>query len=128
MRRRAMLLLEVVLGLALLAALAVGLLRIEAAALRQIRFTEERESVAMQVEQLLWNWSIGGESITKPAQGMLDRDHRWERHSRPGRLFDGCNGRFVSVVVERTGDRPTELPLYRLDWFVPDTSGERRPP
>ena len=127
-RRRSFLLLEVVVGLALLAGLGVALLKLQAAALRQYRRAREQMEVAQQVERLLWHWSSGSEPVTLPATGQFDQHLTWRREARPVRIAAGVLPTQVSLIVTAHEPHETSRDVYRVDWLVPDARTRRNAP
>ena len=117
------LLLEVVVGLALLAGLGVWLLKLQAASLRQYRVAQQREEIAVLVEQLLWTWSTSGTPVTLPAAGRFDEQLHWRREVQPVRIAAGVIPTQVSVIVTRDEPDGVSGEVYRVDWLVP-----REPP
>jgi len=116
--RRAYLLLEAVLGLALLAGLGVALLKLQAAALRQYAQARQQAAVAAQVEDLLWTWSCAHEPVTLPATGWFDARLAWRREVRPVRVAAGVLPTQISVVVTQHDPVGPTRDVYRVDWFV----------
>lgn len=126
MRRvRAVILLEVVVGLALLASLGVWLLKLETQAVRQVRLAAERDRVAARVAELLWAWSESGTPVTLPATGRLDDRLRWRREVRPVRLAADVLPTQVSLIVTHEGADGRSQDVYRVDWLVPGATGRR---
>jgi len=125
---RSYLLLEVVVGLALLASLGVGLLKLQAAALRQCHHAEQRAQIATQVEQLLGTWSRTGERVTLPATGWLSGYVSWRREALPMRVDADVLPTHISVIVTYHEPHHTPRDVYRVDWLVPHrgTAGKHR--
>ncbi len=119
MRARALLLLEVVLGLALLAGVGAGLLTLEMHALRQHRRAQERAALLRQVEDLLWTWSTQRVAVTLPATGSFTERLRWRREVQPIRLAPEVFPTQVTLVVSAVEPGEPVRELYRLDWLVP---------
>ena len=119
-RRRCLLLLEVLVGLALLAGLGVALVKLQGDALRQVHNAQHRERIAQQVEDLLAGWSASQTVVTLPATGRLDDRLDWRREVRPTRIASGVLATQISVIV--TDDTVTEeqRDVYRVDWLLPD--------
>jgi hypothetical protein len=124
---RSFLLLEVVVGLALLAGLGVWLLKLQTAAVRQVYAARLRTEVATRVERLLWDWSAGRIRVTLPASGRFDERLTWRREVRSVRIAAGVLPTQVSVIV--TLDEPHHPPreIYRVDWLVPRVPPDREP-
>jgi hypothetical protein len=116
---RSFLLLEVVVGLALLAGLGVWLLKLQTASVRQYRAAQQRAEIAALVEQLLWTWSTSGTPVTLPATGQLDERLRWRREVQPVRIAPGVVPTQVSVLVTRDEPDGGTHEVYRVDWLVP---------
>lgn len=119
MLRRSMLLLEVVVGLALLAGLGVWLLKLQAASIRQVREAGQRAAVASLVEQLLWKWSVSGVEVTLPATGRFDETLTWQRQARPVRIAAGVLPTQITVIVTEHKPHAEPREVYRIDWLVP---------
>ena len=117
-RRRALLLLEVLVGLALLAVLGVWLLKLETAAIRQYRYAAQQQRAAVLVEELLNDWSIAGVPVTLPASGHLDDELNWRRSVRPVRLARDLLPTQVTVVVTCHGNAARDDEVYRVEWLV----------
>ena len=120
--RRSYLLLEVVVGLALLATLGVVLVRLQAGARRQYRQAQERDQIAAQAEQLLWTWSASRTPVTLPATGRLNDRWSWRREACPLRVATGVLPTQVSLIVTAIGDDGRVYDAYRVDWLVPEAS------
>jgi hypothetical protein len=118
--RRSFLLLEVVLGLALLAGLGVSLVQLEAHSIRQFRRAQERGRVGNLVDELLWSWSESKVPVTLPASGQFSSSLRWRREIRPVRIAEGVICTQVSVIVDHMDAHGALSPVYRVDWLVPD--------
>jgi hypothetical protein len=126
-RRRSLLLLEVVVGLALLALLGVWLVQLQAAALRQHRETRLRDDVVQRVERLLWEWSSTGAPVTLPSTGRFTDALEWQREVQPTRVGGGLIATQVTLSVSERKDHSVRE-VYRVDWLVPRKSNpERRP-
>jgi type II secretory pathway pseudopilin PulG len=125
MKRAGYLLLEVLVGLALLAVLGVGLLRLQAAATRQLRQARQRAALVHQVDELLFQWSGTGQPVTLPATGAFDEKTTWLRRVQPVRAA-GVLATQVSLSVLRhePGQAPHEA--YRVDWLVVPPIEEER--
>ncbi len=122
-RYRSFLLLEVVLGLALLAGLGVGLVRLQAGALRQINAARQRAELAALVEALVWSWNETQTPVTLPATGAFDDHRRWRRELRPVRVGGGLLATQVSVIAT-VADRDGPRDVFRVDWLIPATPRE----
>jgi type II secretory pathway pseudopilin PulG len=116
--RRSYLLLEVVVGLALLATVAGGLLVLETSAVRQYRRAQEQQRIAGQVEQLLWSWRLTQTAVTLPATGRLDERYRWRREVRPVHVASRVTADRVSVIVTVDDGSSGPRDVYRVDWLV----------
>lgn len=123
--RRAFLLLEAVVGLALLALLAVLLLKLQGASVRQFHAARERAETVADVQRLLWTWSSTQTPVTLPATGEFDATRRWERRVEPIRIAAGVFATQVSLIVMRDSAPPREI--YRVDWFVTPPPREGAP-
>lgn len=119
MRARSFTLLEVVIGLALLAGMGVWLLRLQADALRQYRLTRLRSEVAGRVERLLWAWSSSAAPVTLPATGRFDERLSWRRQVKPVRIAAGVLPTHVSLIVDLKQPHAEPREIYRVDWLVP---------
>jgi hypothetical protein len=118
-RHRSFLLLEVLLGLALLAGLGVWLLKLQGESLRQYRYALRREEIATKVERLLWDWQVSQTPVTLPATGQFDERLHWRREVRPVRIARGVLPTQISVLVtDVQADRGPEE-VYRVDWLIP---------
>ena len=117
--RRGLLLLEVVVGLALLALLGVALVQLQVRATRQYRSAQESTAVARQAEALLLEWRLGRVAVTLPASGAFDDQLRWRRDVRPVRIGPGALADQISLVVTRAAPHQTEQEVYRADWYIP---------
>jgi hypothetical protein len=124
MRRGSFLLLEVVVGLALLAAVGVWLLKLQAASVRQYDIARRRGAVAARVEQLLWDWSVRRIRITLPASGRFGETLAWRREVRPVRIAPGVLPTQVSLIVTQHEPHDEPREVYRVDWLVPRTGQE----
>ncbi len=124
--RRSFLLLEVVVGLALLATLGVELVQLQAAAVRQSSLAAQTRETATRVRQLLWSWSCSGEPVTLPATGTFDEHLSWRREARPVRVASGLLATQTSVVVVRAEPGQAAQESYRVDWVVPPRHGHRK--
>lgn len=118
-RTRSVVLLEVLVALALLTGLGVALLRVQTAAIRQVRVAEQRAHVVRLVEELLWAWSSSRTPVTLPATGELDEQLQWRREVRPVRIATGVLPMQVSLIVTETGPGAPPREIYRVDWLVP---------
>lgn len=121
------LLLEVLVGLALLALLGVGLIRSQIFALRQFHAAERQRAVAEQVAGLLWSWSENGTPVTLPGDGQLTDGLHWRRTIQPIRIAQGCMARQICVMVYAV-DQNQEHEIYRVDWLVPEKTLRKRSP
>lgn len=119
---RAYLLLEVLVGLALLAALGAWLVRLQGAAVRQYRQAEQRALLAAQVEHLLWTWSETGTAVSLPATGQFDARTQWRRAVQPVRVA-GLLTTQVSVIVTRAEPGAAPVEIYRVDWLLSAPEG-----
>lgn len=119
--RHGLLLLEVIVGVALLALLGVMLITLQASSLRQLRAAREQSAIVADVENLLWHWSSSAALVTLPAAGQFEPHLRWERRAEPVRIATGLFATQVSLIVTR--DAPPEPPraVYRVDWLVPES-------
>lgn len=119
MTRRSFTLLEVIVGLALLATLGAGLLKLQADAVRQVRHARLRSKVTDRVEQLLWQWSRDGARVTLPATGEFEPMLHWRREVMPVRIANGVLPTQIRLVVthQTPGEDPVEV--YRVAWLVP---------
>jgi type II secretory pathway pseudopilin PulG len=124
--RRSFLLLEVVIGLALLATVGVAIARLQAAAVQQVRQAAQARETATRVQELLWSWGSSGERVTLPATGVFDDRTTWRRESQPVRVASGVLATQISVVVIRAGPGHAAEELYRVDWLIPPRHGHRR--
>ncbi|MEW6252156.1 MAG: hypothetical protein AB1716_16075 [Planctomycetota bacterium] len=124
-RRRSLLLLEVVVGLALLGTLGVAALQLQAHALYQVRRAQEQAEVVQRVEALLWSWSAERVPVTLPATGSLTHRFHWRREVRPVRLAPDVLPTQVTVVVTAQAPGTAEREVYRVAWLVPEPGRER---
>ena len=122
--KRSYLLLEVLVGLALLALLGVGLIRTQVFSLRQFHTAERQRAVAEQMAGLLWNWSETGTPVTLPGDGELNGGLRWRRTILPIRIAQGCLASQVCVTVYAT-DEGKEHEIYRVDWLMPEKAPKK---
>src|SRR5262245_26844580 len=99
MTRNGLTLLETLVSLALLAVLGTVLLRIQAAAVRQLHHAHRQADIATAVERLLFAWSAGGEPVTLPASGQLDARHAWRRDVQPARIGSGLICTHVRLTI-----------------------------
>ncbi len=114
--KRSFTLLETLVALALLAAVLTALLRVEAAAVRQLARSRARQQIVAELEQLLARWSAQGEPVTLPSSGPLSAHFRWQRAVQPVRLPAGGLATQVTVTV---GDQRTPaVELLRVDWLL----------
>lgn len=119
--RYGLMLLETVVGVALLALLGVLLLKLQARSMRQLHDAREQAAVVADVEALLWNWSETGAAVTIPATGEFAALLRWERSAEPVRVASGVFATQVSLIVSRDAPPEPPRPIYRVDWLVPET-------
>jgi hypothetical protein len=119
MKRRGLLLLEVVVGLALLALLGVWLVRLQAASLRQHRDARLRDQVVQQVEQMLWEWSSSGVPVTLPSTGRMSDTLEWRREVQPMRVTAGLIATQITLTVTETTPHAPQKEIYRVGWLVP---------
>ncbi len=127
MTRRSFTLLEVVVGLALLATLGAGLLKLQTDAARQVRHARLRSKVTERVEQLLWQWSRDGTPVTLPATGEFEATLHWRREAKPVRIANGLLPTQIRLVVTHQAPNEHPVEIYRVAWLVPRKSGEQRP-
>jgi hypothetical protein len=125
--RRSFLLLEVIVGLALLGLLGVWLVKLQGAALRQVREARLKEDVRQRVEQLLWEWSSAGVRVTLPASGDFSQSLAWRREIQPIRVANGLIAPQVTLIVTETLPHTGSREVYRVDWLVPRKPKPERP-
>lgn len=118
-RRPSFTLLEVMLSLALLAALGVTILRIQAGAIRQVRQARNSEDLAQRVEALLDSWSETGTAVTLPATGRWNEHLAWRREAGPVAIGPSLLATHVLVVIQATDAAGRTADVYRVDWLVP---------
>lgn len=123
--RRSLLLLEVLVGLALLALLGVSLLCIRSGALRQFHAAQRRSEIAQRVESLLWYWSVRGEPVTLPGTGRFTDALAWKRQVQPVRIDAGVIVTEITLLVRDEGTTPVR-DVYRAAWLVSRKPPERR--
>ena len=126
--RHSYLLLEVLVGLALLAGLGVWLLTLQSAALRQYHAAQRRAKAARQVQALLWQWSVAQTPITLPAGGRFDEKLSWRREARPVRIAQDVLPTLISLIVTERRPHAEPREIYRVDWLVPRPATGRRKP
>ncbi len=126
--RRCYLLLEVLVGLALLAGLGVWLLTLQSAALRQYHAAQRRAKAARQVQALLWQWSSAQTPITLPAGDRFDETLSWRRQARPVRVAQDVLPTLISLIVTENTPHAQPREIYRVDWLVPRPADRGRRP
>ena len=126
--QRSFTLLEVVVGLALLAGLGVWLLKLQAAAVGQYHAARQRAENAARVEAFLWPWSVAQAPVTLPATGSFDGRFRWRREVRPVRIAFGVLPTQVSVIVTQHEPHAEPREIFRVDWLVPRERSQKEPP
>lgn len=117
--KRALLLVEVLIGLALLALLGAWLLRLQSAAVRQLHHAELLEEAVQKSQALLWEWSSTGVRVTLPASGRFDERLSWQRKVQPIRVAEGLLPDQVTLVVRHEPVGQAAREVLRLDWLVP---------
>lgn len=117
-QRRCFTLLEVLVGLALLASLGVSLIQLQACALRQLHDARRKADVARRVEALLWDWSSSNTPVTLPATGTFDRQLAWRREVQPVRIAAEVLPIQVSLIVTELSEHAQPREIYRVDWLV----------
>ncbi len=109
------LLLETLIATALLALLAVGLLRLQTDSVRQLRRAEMRRELATVAEELIWHWHENGVDVTQPDQGQAATRGAWRREARTMPIANGVNVREVTLTVTDVRSAAD----YRVSWWVP---------
>lgn len=122
-RGAGMLLLETLVGLALLAMLGVWLIQLQAAALRQWSSARQLERATHEMSVLLARWSQTGEVVTVPGQGMITESLIWERGCAPA--FAGELGLATQVTVVLSTPPPQARELLSVSWLVPQSQRGR---
>lgn len=123
MTRRSFLLLEVVLALALLAAMAALVVKIQHAAIQQANAAQRQRAITAQVESLLWEWSRQRVPVTLPSTGQLAGDLTWRREVTPQAVAPGVLATRVTVTIWPAP--AIGPPLLRVDWLVPAAEQRR---
>lgn len=122
-RRTGMLLLETLVGLALLALLGVWLIQLQAAALRQWSAARQLERATREMNALLARWSETGEAVTVPGQGMITDSLIWERACAP--TLAGELGMATQVTVVLSTPPPQARDVLSVSWLVPESQRGR---
>lgn len=120
-KRRGLTLVEVVAGLALLAALAVGGLLAFGAHQRQLRQSALRLEAATLADRLLTEWYAGSGYVPRPAWGVFPDAAGWRWHTRPvarGRI-DDLEIETVRLEVFAAGNAHASQPAVVVDLLAP---------
>lgn len=125
MKRKSFLLLEVLVGLALLALLGVWIVRVQAAALRQWAHARQLRQATVAVESLLASWSDTHTVVTLPGSGELADGLRWQRECGPAVPAAGVQATAVRLVVRSDSAGQPPRDVLHLAWLVP--AAARRP-
>lgn len=116
------LLLETLIATALLAMVAVTLLRLQTDSVRQLRRAETRRALASVAERLIWEWQEQGVDVTLTDRGQDAAHYTWRREARTIPVATGIGVREVTLTVR---DVPSGA-AYHMSWWVP-LPRERQP-
>lgn len=115
---RSFTLLEVLVGLALLAVIGVSVLGLQSAALRHAHHARLRAAAVEQLEALLWRWSCDRAPVTLPTDGRFSPELTWRRTVEPVAI-GGVIATHVTVRVYAQGDSQADREVCRVDFLVP---------
>jgi type II secretory pathway pseudopilin PulG len=119
--RRAMTLIEVVAGIALLGTILTTTVMAQARLLRQHQRALIKLQAVEAVDRLLTQWSVAGEEIPVESSGVLLDTQKvtWRTRLRSAKTSGPLSVAIVELVASASGDPPGIPPLVRVEVAVP---------